>query len=161
MANQSADVVVAALFVSHKLYESVVVPVEQLCREWADSSTVIATELLIMKALKFRVAQPLLIDDCLETAHKWDEFVSGVSCISVRFFPKEFRQRNHSPLMNRTAQSSASTKKVAESDCCAAVAYHTLIETCQKLMYVPSTASYNATRLALATVALCISMNLR
>jgi hypothetical protein len=86
--NQSIDVVIAALFISHKLHESSVVPVRKLCCGYSDSRAVLAAELTILKSLKFRVAQPLLIEDCFETAHKWDQFTNGLSCIDIKFFPK-------------------------------------------------------------------------
>jgi hypothetical protein len=89
----------AALLISQKLYESTTIPVQKLCCEGVESKAILEMELLILKQLQFRVASPLLIDQCLEVAYKWDEFVRDVTCIDVKFFHQQLPKsssNNHS-----------------------------------------------------------------
>ena len=45
-------------------------------------------EMMILKELYFKVSSKLLIDEVLEWAFKWDQFIDKLTCVDVGFFQK-------------------------------------------------------------------------
>ena len=75
MCNQDPDVVLAALFISHKLYDVHLVSVECFRTDETSSHSILLMEQMILRELRYRVSKPLLMSNILQIAHKWDEFV--------------------------------------------------------------------------------------